>query len=361
LWGEQYTRKASDLLAVQAEISREIAEGLRLKLTNTEHQQLAKRSTANPEAYELLLKGRFFRNKGGPEGRTKTVECFSQAVALDPNYALAYAELASAYNILIASTTVDPKVTRPKVQSALDKALKLDETIPEAHMVLGTLKLNDWEWADAEREYKRAIELNPSSSRIHGGYAYYLSNMGRHEQGLAEARRARDLDPLSTGAYQRIGAVLLNAHRYDEAIEQFRKTLELDPNYSLTHTYLGYTHAAKGQYDQAVAAYQEAIKLGEDKPSTRIFMGYSLAMSGKRDKALAIVKEMQTTREYVSPAELAVLYAGLGDKEQAFAALERAYAAHDFQLQYLNIETHYDSLRSDPRFQDLVRRVGLPT
>jgi len=360
IWGEQYTRKATDLLAMQSEISREIAERLRLKLTNTEQQQLAKRSTTNPEAYELLLRGRFYRIKGGPEGRTKAIEYFSQAVALDPNYALAYAELAVTYNGLIASASVDPQVIRPKAQAAAEKALQLDETLPEAHQAQGTLRFNYWEWAAAEREYKRAIELNPSFSRAHAVYSNYLSSMGQHEQAIAGARRARELDPLSTAVNYRIGAVLFNARRYDEAIEQLKKTLELDPNYTLTHLWFGYAYAAKGQYAQAIAEYKEVVRLGEDSTSTKIYLGYSLAMSGKRNEALAILNEMQTTKEYVSPAELAVLYAGLGDKEQAFAALERAYAAHDFQLQYLKVEPSYDSLRSDRRFADLVRRVGLP-
>jgi eukaryotic-like serine/threonine-protein kinase len=360
VWGDQYNRKATDLLAIQSEISREIAERLRLKLTNNEQQQLAKRETTNAEAYELLLKGRFFSNKGGEAGRSKAIEYFSQAAAVDPNYALAYAELAIAYNALVTSASVDPKLIRPKAQAALEKALQLDETIPEAHVAMGILKFNNWEWAAAEGEFKRAIELNPSFSRARAQYANYLNSMGRHDEAIAQARRGRELDPFATGRNWRLGAVLVNARRFDEAIEQLKKTLELDSNFVGAHLWLGYAYAAKGQYEQAIAEYKEVMKLGEDKTSTKIYLGYSLAVSGKKNEALAILKEMQTTKEYVSPAELAVLYAGLGDKEQAFAALERAYAVHDFQLQYLKVEPSYDSLRSDPRFDDLVRRVGLP-
>ena len=359
VWGGQYNRKATDLLAIQSEISREIAERLRLKLTSTEQQQLAKRETTNPEAYELVLKGRFFANKGGEVGRGKAIEYFSQATAVDQNYALAYAELAIAYNVLVTSATVDPGVIRPKAQAALAKAVQLDETIPEAHLALAVLKFNNWEWAAADSEYKRAIELNPSFSRARAQYANYLAAMGRHEQAIAEARRARDLDPFSNGRNWRFGAVLLNAGRFDEAIEQLKKTLELDSSFATAHIWLGYSYAAKGQYEQAIAEYREAIKMGEDSTSTKIYLGYSLALAGKKNEALAILNEMQTTKEYVSPAELAVLHAGLGDKEQALADLERAYAAHDFQLQYLKVESHYDSLRSDPRFADLLRRVGL--
>ena len=359
VWGEQYNRKATDLLAVQSEISREIAERLRLKLTNTEQQQLAKRETTNPEAYELVLKGRFFSNKGGPAGRAKAIEYFSQAAALEPNYALAYGELAVAYNVLINSASVDPKLIRPKAQAALEKALQLDETIPEAHLAVGILKLNNWEWAAAESEYKRAIELNPSFSRAHAQYANFLSCIGRYDEAVAEARRGRELDPFATGRNWRLGSVLVNADRFDEAIEQLKKTLELDSTFSGAHTWLGYAYAAKGHYEQAIAEYKEVMRLGGNSTSTKNYLGYSLAMSGKKDEALAILKEMQTTKDYVSQAELAILFAGLGDKEQAFAALERAYAAHDFQLQYLKVEASYDSLRSDPRFDELLRRVGL--
>jgi len=359
VWGEQYNRKANDLLAIQSEISREIAERLRLKLTNTEQQQLARRETTNPEAYELVLKGRFFSNKGGVAGRAKAIEYFSQAAAVDQNYGLAYAELAVAYNTVLTSATVDPKVIKPKAQAALEKALQLDETIPEVHLAVAILKFNNWEWAAAESEYKRAIQLNPSFSRAHSQYANYLVSMGRYEQAIAEARRGRELDPFATGRNWRLGAVLVWARRFDEAIEQLKKTLELDSNFAGAHTWLGYAYAAKGQHEQAIAEYKEAMKLDGDSTSTKIYLGYSLTMLGKKNEGLAILKEMQTTKDYVSQAELAILFAGLGDKEQAFAALERAYAAHDFQLQYLKVESHYDSLRSDPRFADLLRRVGL--
>jgi serine/threonine protein kinase/Tfp pilus assembly protein PilF len=361
LWGEQYTRKASDLLAVQSEISREIAERLRLKLTNTEQQQLAKRSTANPAAYELLLKGRFLRNKaGGTAEGMKAVEYYTQAITVDPTYALAYAELAAAYTALGANSLFDPKEMMPKAQAAAQKALELDENLPQGHFMLAVLKKETWDWAGAEREYKRCIELNPGSAGVHSGYSTLLSVTGRHAQSLEEARLARELDPLSPGVNGRIGRVLFQAREYDQAIEQLKKALELNQNLINTHVFLGYAYAAKGQYAEAIVEYKEAIKLGEDSTSTPIYLGYALAMSGKRSEALAVRDEMQRTKKYVSPAELAILYIGLGEKEQALAALERAYAAHDLQLQFLNAEPHYDSLRSDPRFTDLVRRVGLP-
>lgn len=361
LWGEQYTRKASDLLQMQSDISREIAERLRLKLTNTEQQQLVKRSTTNPEAYELLLKGRFFRNKfGGTAESMKAVEYYTQAITADPTYALAYAELATVYTTLSVNSLLDPKEMMPKAQAAAQKALELDENLPQAHGALASLKRHVWDWAEAEREYKRFIELDPSSAVAHGTYASHLTVTDRHEHAMTEARLARELDPLSPSRNVGLGRALLFKRDYAQAIEQLKKTLELNKTYINTHVFLGYAYAANGQYAEAIAEYREAINLGEDSTSTPIYLGYALALSGKRSEARAILDEMERTKKYVSQAELAVLYAGLGDKEKAIAALERAYIAHDLQLQYLKVEPHFDSLRSDPRFADLLRRVGLP-
>ena len=358
VWGEQYNRKATDLLAVQSEISREIAEKLRLKLTNAEQRQLAKRETANPQAYELVLKGLFYRRKGGTENQKKAIEYYQQAIAIDPTYALAYAELSNTYTFL-AGNALDPKEFTPKAEGAARRALELDESLAEAHLALANIKLNAWDWATAEREYQRAIELNPNLARAHSRYSAYLSVMGRHEQAIAETKRAREVDPLSPGINANVGWILIFARQYDQAIEALKKTLELDRNYDLTHSYLGYAYTAKGMYAEAIAAYQQAIKAGGDTTEAQIYLGAAYAKAGEREKAQAILKRLQTSKEYVSPGELAILYASLGEREQAFASLEKAYAAHDLQLQYLGVDPAYDSLRGDPRFQDLLRRVGL--
>jgi len=359
VWGEQYNRKATDLLAVQAEISREIAEKLRLKLTNTEQQQLAQRETANPQAYEPVLKGRFYSDKGGTEDRKKGIEYYHQAIAIDPNYALAYAYLSISYQVLINNSILDPKEYLPKAEAAARKALELDEGLAEAHWALAQIKRHVWDWAAAEREYKRAIELKSNFARAYISYANYLSLVGQHDQAIAEIKRARELDPLSTVVNTHVGYRLFFARRYDEAIEALKQTLELDQTNPLTHTVLGYTYAEKGMYREAIAAYQEAIKLGGDGPSTQIYMGAAYAKAGERERAQAILKQLETSKEYVSPGELAILYVALGEREQAFTSLEKAYAAHDLQLQYLGVDPAFDSLRSDPRFADLLRRVGL--
>jgi len=360
LWGEQYSRKLTDVQAVQEEIARTISEKLRLRLSGAQEQQLAKRATANPEAYQLYLNGVFYRRKGGLENGRKALDYYNQAVALDPNFALAWTGVADAYRYLQANGVLDPKEAHPKAKAAAQKALELDEGLAEAHVALGLIKMDEWDWAGAEHEFNRATELNPNLAEAHHRYSVYLTNVGRHTEALAEIKRAQELDPLRIVLRDQEGAALYFARRYDEAVQQLQNVIKLDPDDRFAHAYLGYTYEAKGMYAQAIAEYQKRIRIEGETTSTLCYLGYALAMSGKRSEAQAILDKLKTTKEYVSPAELAVLYFGLGDKEGALTSLERAYAAHDLQMQSLKIDSHYDSLRSDPRFQDLLRRVGLP-
>jgi serine/threonine protein kinase/tetratricopeptide (TPR) repeat protein len=359
LWGQQYNRKAEDLLAVQGEISREIADTLRLRLSAGQQQQLARVGMVKPEAYELLLKGRFHSSRGTTEDREKAGEYFKQSIEADPTYALAYADLSDIYRSLVNSGVLDPKEYLPKAEAAAQKSLELDDSLAEGHYSLANLKTYAWQWDDAEREYKRAIELDPNLALAHRWYATYLRLRGQHQQAADEIRRARELDPLSAGVNATVGYLFYGARQYDKAIESLKKTLELDPNYPYAHLFLGFTYAAKGMYPEAIADYQEAIKLGLDTPSTQIRLGAAYAAAGDRQKAQAILKRLQASTEHISGAELASLYAVLGEREQAFASLEKAYETHDLQLQYLGVSPEYDPLRSDPRFQDLLRRVGL--
>ena len=360
VWGEQYNRNSADLLAVQSEISREIAEKLRLRLSAGDQQQLTKRETVNPQAYELMLKGLYYRRKGGTENSKKAAEYYNQAIDADPTYALAYAELSVCYLDLAAGSVLDPKEFTPKAESAARKAVDLDESLADAHYALALSKREAWEWASAEREYQRAIELNPNLAAAHLRYAFYLSLVGRHKQAIAQIERARELDPLSSAVNANVGYVLYLARQYDEAIESLQKTRELDRDFPPTQNVLGFTYAAKGMYAKAIAAYQEAIRLGNKSPSLQIYLGAAYARAGDREKGRAILEQLQTSESYVSPCELAILHAALGEREPAFALLEKAYTAHDPSLQYLGIEPAFDSLRADPRFDDLVRRVGLP-
>ena len=359
VWGERYDRNATDLLAVQAEISREITEKLRLRLTTGQRQQLSAGQNVNPEAYELLLKGYFFRSRGSADDRKRAGEYFQQAVARDPGYALAHAELSDIYRSLVGSSILDPKEYLPKAEQAAQKAIELDDSLADAHNALANLKTYLWEWDDAEREYKRAIELNPNLALAHRWYASFLRLMGRHEGAIAEIKRARELDPLSPGVNATVGYLFFNARQYDQAIEALKETLELDQNYPYTHLFLGFTYAAKGMYEEAIAEYQKAIKLGLDTPATQIFLSAAYAKSGDRPRAQAILQQLQRGKEPVSPGNLAILYAALGEREQAFVSLEKAYQSRDPQLQYLGVEPGFDPLRSDKRFEDLLRRIGL--
>jgi serine/threonine-protein kinase len=359
VWGERYDRKATDVLAVQSEIAREITEKLRLRLTTGQRQQISAEETARPEAYELLLKGYFCRSKGSTEDRKKAGEYFEQAVDRDPGYALAYAQLSDIYRSLVGSSILDPKEYLPKAERAALKAIELDDSLADAHNALANLKTNTWEWADAEREYKRAIELNPNLALAHRWYASFLRLMGRHEEAIAEIKRASELDPLSPGVNATVGYIFFNARQYDQAIESLKETLELDPDYPYTYLFLGFTYAAKGMYAEAVAEYQKAGKLGLDTPATQVFLGAAYAQSGDRQRAQAILHQLRTANEPISPGHLAILYTALGEREQAFASLEQAYEMHDLQLQYLGVEPAFDPLRSDPRFQNLLRLVGL--
>jgi tetratricopeptide (TPR) repeat protein len=211
-----------------------------------------------------------------------------------------------------------------------------------------------------EQEFKRALELNPNLAQAHTSYSQLLSRLGRHEQSIAVVKRAKELDPLPPNRTANIGYMLYFARRYDQAIEQLKKTLEIDKNYPFSHLILAYCYDAMGRYSEAITEYETHIRLGGDNTSDQCYLGYSLAKAGRRTEAEAILKKLETTKEYVSPAELAVLNVGLGDKEKALSSLEGAYAAHDLQLGYLGVDSHFDSLRSEPRFQELIRKVGLP-
>ncbi len=360
IWGEQYSRRADDLLSIQNDISREIADKLHPRLTLSQHKHLVSHETTNSVAYELLLKGRFYRAKGGTESRKKAVEYFNEAINTDPNYALAYAELSFTYRILVGSGSLDPKEFTPKAEAAALKALELDDRLADAHFALAFLKMNAWEWSAAEFGFKRAIELNPNLARAYIGYSGYLSRMGRHTEAVAEIKRAKELDPLSTIVNGNFGIILYFAGKFDEAIKILQETLEFDPNFSFAHLYLGYNYSAKGMFRESIKAYLKAFSLGQETPSNKIYLGAAYAGAKKSEKAREILQELETGENYVSPAELAVLHTALGDREKAFASLEKAFNLHDLQLQYLGTDPAFRSLRDDSRFRDLLNRIGLP-
>jgi serine/threonine protein kinase/Flp pilus assembly protein TadD len=358
IWGEQYNRKASDLLQLQSEISREIAQRLRLHLTTGQVEQLEKKETVKPQAYELFLKGRFHWLKSGSENRKKAIDYYQRAITLDPSYAAAYAEVASCYSILSNVGELDPKELISEAEAAAQKAVELDQNLAEAHLALGFTKLDQWDWTASEKEIKRALELNPNLARGHTVYALYLSLMRRHQEAIAEARRARELDPLSPQSNFCVAYILGLARQSDQAIEAARKILELDPNYPDAHSLMGYAYAFKGQFRDSIAEYKQSIKLGDKSPDTQVYLAITYAKAGERDRARMILKQLKSNPN-ASPTTLAALYLALDETERALASLERAYAVHDSQLQFLAVDSHLDHLRSNSRFQELVRKVGL--
>jgi len=359
MWGAQYNRRATDLQAVQAEIARTVSEKLRLRLTGAQEQQLAKRATENPEAYQLYLNGQFYSLKGNIEGNKKALDYYSQAVALDPKFARAYAGIA-AMHLNLTTSGADPTELLARARAAAQKAQELDDSLAETHNALARINVYGWDWSGAESEFKRSIELNPNLSRPHNNYALYLSQIGRTSEALAEINRAQELDPLVVALKSNEARILYSARRYDEALQVYQNVTKMLPDFAPAHRGLGDTYVTTGQYAEAIVEYQKNISLNGETPFVLCALGHAYAKSGKRDEALAILNKLKTTKDYVSPYDLAKLYVGLGDKEAALESLERAYQAHDLQMQYLKVEPPLDALRSEARFQDLMRKVGLP-
>ena len=361
LWGQEYDRKFSDLVTVKQDIAREVTEKLRLRLSGAEQQQLARRDTANPEAYQLYLKGRFYWNKRTVESLKKSIEYFNQAIEKDPSYALAYSGLADAYGLFSTYSVSSPQESYPKAKAAAKKALELDETLAEAHTSLAKVLSYDWNLAESNREFQRAIELNPNYATAHQWYGNgNLRFMGRFDEAIAEMKRAQELDPLSLVINSDVGVTYISARQYDQAIEQLRKTTEMDQGFYYAHWNLGIAYEMKGSLQEALAEYQKARQLTDD-PRTLALLGHGLAVSGKRDEALRMLdqlKEMAKQR-YVPAYSFTIVYVGLGEKDQALQWLEREYQDRAVELLSLKVDPLLDSLRSDPRFADLVRRMGL--
>ncbi|MDQ3130273.1 MAG: tetratricopeptide repeat protein, partial [Acidobacteriota bacterium] len=359
IWGDIYNRKVSGALRVPEEIAQAVAEKLQLKLSGAQERQMAKQITDNPQAYQSYMNGVFFRRKNGAENIRKAIEYQKQAIALDPNFARAYTELSINFTVLVEIGALSPKEGMPPARAAAEKALALDETLAEAHYTLARVRDFEFDPTGAESAFKRAIELNPNLAGAHTLYAEYLSRSGRFDEALREVKLAQELDPLRTGLVGNEGLILYHARRYDEAIAKKQIHALSAAENPFAHLELANAYVQKGQYAEAILSYQTSIKL-EETTSALIYLGRVYALSGKRNEAIAILDKLKTTEKYVSPTELAVLYAALGDKEKAFASLEKAHTERDFQLTSLNVEPGYDPLRDDPRFQNLMGRVGFP-
>ena len=360
LWGEQYNRKAADILDVQTEIAKEVSEKLRLKLTEDERKGLAKQPTENIEAYHLYLKGRYFWNKYYMKQVQKGLAYFQQAIDLDPEYALAYAGVADSYYRL-SSTQLRPTEAFPRAKAAAIRALELDETLSEAHASLGLVKLYyDHDFRGAETSYRRAIETNPNASLAHQRYGTYLMYMARFEESMREFKLAYELDPLSLQINVNISTVLLLTRRFEEAIRQYQKTLDIDPNYYPARYGLGCVASAQGNYSEAVSEFEKVYQLEEDNDIALGAMGRAYALVGNKSQAEKVLKALKTLarRKYVSSYSFGLVYTGLGQKDQVLKAFDKGYEERDDWMVTLNVMLEFESMRSDPRFKDLLRRIG---
>jgi len=363
IWGERYNRKLSDVVQIESDISRSISNELRLKLSRGEKAKLAKIYTENTEAYRLYLKGRYYWNKRTEEGFWKAIDNFNQAIGKDPDFALAYAGIADCYSLLSNWGFISPKEGYGKAQSAIRKALAQDDEMAEAHTSLAFISVNyNWDFQLAEKEYKKAIELNPNYATAHHWYSLYLSQMGRSNEAIPEMQKALQLDPLSAIINSNLGYTYYLSRKYDAASDQLRKTLELFPNFGLANQYLGLVELQKRHFTQSMDFLQKANDSSPEYLAFRSSLASSYVLSGKEAEADRILADMNeiAKKRYVSPVDVAYVYVGMGNTHLAFERLEEAYQERSDLLVYLRVEPRYDPIRSDPRFAELVHRIGLP-
>ena len=358
VWGQNYSQKSSQIIQVQEEIARQVVA--KLQPRSEEQKRLTKRYTENPEAHQLYLKGRYYWNRRPSAALKRATEYFQQAIDKDPGYALAWSGLADCYGTA-GYDVLPPREVIPKAKEAAAKALALDDSLAEAHATLGFVKSHyEWDWFAGEQEFKRAIELNPSYAPTHQWYSNNLEARGRTNEAIAEAKRAQEADPLSLAISSVSARTFYFARRYDQAIDQLRKTLELDPNYFLAHWILGMVYDQTSRHEEAIAECRRAAST-PDIPTALGALGHAYAASGRRAEALKVLAELKglSKQRYVAPFNMAIVYAGLGDKQQTFEWLEKAYEDHSLLLSLIRVWPQFDGLHGEPRFQDLLRRMGL--
>lgn len=363
LWAASYERDLRDVLSMQEEVTRAIVSEIRVKLTAQEQARLANRHPINPEAYKLYLKGRYHWNKRSLEGFQKAIEYFHLAAAKDPAYALAYVGLADTYTYFSFFDVVPPREAMPKAKAAAARALEIDNRLGEAHVSLGYVSyMYDWDWPAAGKHFEQALTLNPAYSRAHTFYPFYLSSLGRSEEALAVAKYSLDLDPASPAVSHSLAVQLYLARQFDNAIAQVHKTLELDPNFAISYELLGEVYVSRGMYRESLSELEKYSALSRGRAMSLALLGYAHARLGERSQALGVLRQLEAAskQSYTPPFSFAVVYAGLGEKDQAFAWLEKAYGERTSRLGYFKVEPLWDPLRTDPRFADLVRRIGLP-
>jgi DNA-binding winged helix-turn-helix (wHTH) protein/TolB-like protein/Tfp pilus assembly protein PilF len=358
IWSGQFDEPFTDIFAVQDSISRRVMSDLLVELNPEEQARLARHGTESAEAYREYLRGRYFWNRRTNENYQKAVEHFNRAIQIDPAYAQAHAGLADALLLL----SLGKQETVSEGRAALRKAIELDETLAEPHTTLGLLAMNfDHDWAGAEREYRRAIELNPNDATAHHRYGEFLALLGRFDEGVAEVRRAQELDPLSLIIGADAGIVYTLAREYDRAIEQCQRTLDMDPDYVMARSCLGFAYSLKGRHEEAVAEFQQIEQSADDAAWLLSYQGYIYGAAGRGDDARRMLKRLTvlSKRTYVPPSSMMLVYAGLGEKDEAFEWAERMFGEQDFTVLGLKVNPVFDSLRADPRYQFLLRRAKL--
>jgi len=364
LWGNKYERKSSDLVELQTEIARDVSSRLKSKLSGVDETKLTKTYTANPEAYRLYLKARFYFAKRTKEDVLRSIEFYKEAIGLDPSFALAYVGVADSYGVMTAYGYAAPNEVVPQAKAAAQRALQLDPDLAEAHAAYAKLLADyDWNRLEAEREYKSAIELNPNVALTHYQYGFAcLVPLGRFDEAINELKKALELEPLSVPAAGCLAGAYGFARRNDLAVQAGREAVSLEPNHPTARMYLGFAYDASGMYTDAISLCQNTLSSDPDNQDCLQIVGYAYAKMGRRREAEEIIRKFESLArtQYAVAYRPAVIHALLGDKDQAFAGLEKAFAAHDWDFAYLKVDPFVDSLRDDQRFKDLVKRMGLP-
>jgi len=361
LWAEMFDEKLADIFEIEDRVSEHLAAALTLELTDAERRSLTKRHTGDTEAYQSYLRGRYFWNRRTPDGLNKAIECFRQAIDRDRDYALAHAGLADCYNMAGFWVYLPPGEAFPQAAAAAAEALALDDALGEAHASLAWARLHyDWERRTAEREYRRAIELNPGYVTGHQWYALFLMQEARFDEALPELRRAQEIDPLSLAVAFNIGLFSIFTGRYAEATAQLKRTIELEPNYSIARNFLALSYWYQSMPDESIAEYERCAELLRSSAHLA-GLGLGYALIGRIAEARSALDELQdgVSHAYVSPTSLGQIYVALGEKDRALECLDRACDERDPWALWNKVNPVFESVRSEPRFQELLRRVGL--
>jgi tetratricopeptide (TPR) repeat protein len=362
LWGDKYARQLADIFFLEQQIATEISDALKLQLTSADRDRLGKAGTEDPEAHRLYLKGRYLWNKRSEEGLESSIGYFQKAIERDPTYALAHSGVADSYAVLAGFGFLSPKEALPKAKAAALRAVEIDSTLAEAHACLAwILGSYDWDFSGAEREFKKAIESDPSYATAYHWYSFQLARMGRMGEAIAASERAVELDPLSPMIAANLAYRYFVNREYETAERQCSKVVKMDADFSWAHTVLGLISTQQAMYEKAIDQLALGARLSGDSHEALMYLGYGLAVAGKTDDARKILDEFaqRARRRYVAPCCFALIHVGLGDRKEAFEWLDKAYEARDTYLCYQLFEPSYDTIRNDPRFDALLRRIGL--